>query len=1632
MKPSWKKPAKATPGEDNAIQKQATNAPPRPKDVLIVEDSATQARVLKLALETHGWRVRVAGNGVEALDLVRLSKPDIVISDIRMPKMDGYALSKALKIDPDLQDIPVVLLTSLSQSRDIIDTINSRADYFFLKQWDHDVLIPKIELILDKRQPLSAQTQDGFTVHLNGEAYLIEASVQQSIPFLLSTYDIAIQQNRELAAARDKLRKTNESLEEIVRERTAQFRVSETCYRRLFEASKDGILIVDAETGRVMDVNPSLPEILGFTRDQFLGKAIWELRFLKDPIANRDNFLELRQKRHIAYDNLPLEKQDGTALVVDVISNTYLSGDKMVIQFNIRDITERKRAEELLRANELLTQKHKVDAFYARQLIEASPDPLVIISPQGLITDVNAATETITGQSRERLIGSDFAIHFTEPEKARAGYLEVLAKGRLIDYPLAFCSPSGAGSDVLYNASVCWNEQGQVIGVLAVARDITKRLRMEAATRASEHKYRSLIELTGTGFLILDAHGRVLDANREYARLSGRGELRDILGKNVLEWTAEAAQSRTLAALTQCVKNGLIRDFATEYVDGSGKITFVEMNATLEREGETLRIISLCRDSTERHRLAEALGQVADRLDLAARAGGVGVWDYDVVNNHLVWDEQMFRLYGITQAQFGGAYEAWQAGLDPVDRQRGHEEIQLALRGEKKFDTEFRVMWPDGTTHYIRASASVQRDDSGRPLRMIGTNWEITAQKQAELALQESEANFRTFFESLADLILVAKPDGRLIYTNAAVTRKLGYSAEELTALHILDLHPADKHAEAQKIFAAMFRREQVSSPLPLASKDGRLVPVETRVCFGKWNGAECLFGICKDLSAVQEAQERFERLFRKNPSLMALSALPDRRFTDVNDVFLETLGYAWAEIIGKTSAEIGLFPNPEQQAAEATQLLADGNIADAEMQIRRQDGVLLDGLFSGELIDIQGQQYLLTVMIDITERNRLDRQMLRLAAIQRELMHLATDFVNVPLERQDATINESLAIMGHLIDADRAYLFAYDFGAGIICNTHEWCRPGIPPEIGNLQAVPTAMVPEWVETHTHGNLLSIPSVAALPADSNLRAVLEPQGIRSLVTLPLMQGGDCLGFVGFDAVRGERIWTKEEIDILRVLAELYAHFRARLATEHETRELQLSLTKARDEAQAAARSKSLFLANMSHEIRTPLNAILGYAQIMGHQCWAQACPPGLHLNAITRSGEYLLSLITDLLVLVRDDAQTVSLAPKKFDFHQALDDVLLMFQHRPEAHGLALDVSHTPDVPQFIFADPVKVRQILVNLVGNAVKFTKKGGVRLSASLVSGGKSGDIQLAVEVEDTGCGIQEDELGGIFDLFYVTRNIQKPGHGTGLGLPLSQRFARALGGDIAVRSRPGVGCCVRFTFCAQVANGVWGVALRRIIERLVPDQRAYRLWVVDDDYANSDMLSGMLTAVGFVVETMPDAAQALQRLSQGADAVDLVLMDKNMPGMDGYEAIARIRALPEGRKLPVLVVTASGSFDEREQSLAAGANGCVLKPILREQLLEEIGRLTGVCYQYTVLSPAANAASLDSAALAQLPEEQRQLLDQALRRGDIRQLRATIAEIAREQAGLAAGLGVLVNAYDYEGLRRLLDHPKGKTE
>lgn len=254
------------------------------------------------------------------------------------------------------------------------------------------------------------------------------------------------------------------------------------------------------------------------------------------------------------------------------------------------------------------------------------------------------------------------------------------------------------------------------------------------------------------------------------------------------------------------------------------------------------------------------------------------------------------------------------------------------------------------------------------------------------LGAQLGDENFRVLVETIGDIIVIADLEGRLVYANPATTALLGYAEAELKGMAIQEMHPPHLRDEAARILSEMFAGTRTVCPLPLQRRDGSLLPVETRIWKGSWNGADALFGFCKDLTREQEALQKFDRFFRMNPALMAVNKVPERTFHDVNDAFLRTLGYTADEVIGKSAVELNLFVDQAAQDQISERLRETGSLRDVELQVRTKDGRLLDGLFSGDLIHSQGTVWFLTVMIDITERQRTLTELRAAMAEIREL----------------------------------------------------------------------------------------------------------------------------------------------------------------------------------------------------------------------------------------------------------------------------------------------------------------------------------------------------------------------------------------------------------------------------------------------------------------------------------------------------------------------------------------------------------------------------------------------------------------------------------------------------------------------
>ncbi len=453
----------------------------------------------------------------------------------------------------------------------------------------------------------------------------------------------------------------------------------------------------------------------------------------------------------------------------------------------------------------------------------------------------------------------------------------------------------------------------------------------------------------------------------------------------------------------------------------------------------------------------------------------------------------------------------------------------------------------------------------------------------------------------------------------------------------------------------------------------------------------------------------------------------------------------------------------------------------------------------------------------------------------------------------------------------------------------------------------------------------------------------------------------------------------------------------------------------------ANRAKSVFLANMSHEIRTPMNAILGFSQVMLRD--KEVTPAQYrYLRTINRSGEHLLAVINDILEMTKIEAGRTTLNLSTFDLAGLVTDLEMMFQGRTEEKNLSLTVEVTEDVPRYIVGDINKLRQILTNVLGNAVKFTQQGGVAMNVDVAN--KEEKDYLCIDIRDTGPGISPEEQMRLFRQFEQTKTGVQAGTGTGLGLAISREFARLMGGDITVVSQPEKGSTftIRLPLNRGEEQGLVQREKLRYVLRLRPEQPACRVLIVDDMEDNRQLLTRFLEPVGFEVREASDGGEGVAVFE--AWRPHLVLMDFRMTGMDGHEAIRRIRAGKFGKEAKIIAVTASALDENRTALLGIGADDFIGKPFREAELFQKIHEQTGVEYVYGQEpgSGTEEAPGLTAQSLVGLPREMVQDMQEAVVRADLDRLLTIIQKVESHDARLAQRLRRLAEGFENQ---RLLD-------
>ncbi len=475
------------------------------------------------------------------------------------------------------------------------------------------------------------------------------------------------------------------------------------------------------------------------------------------------------------------------------------------------------------------------------------------------------------------------------------------------------------------------------------------------------------------------------------------------------------------------------------------------------------------------------------------------------------------------------------------------------------------------------------------------------------------------------------------------------------------------------------------------------------------------------------------------------------------------------------------------------------------------------------------------------------------------------------------------------------------------------------------------------------------------------------------------------------------------------------------------RRAQALAREARDRAESANRAKSAFLANMSHELRTPLNAILGFTEVLRRGGQVTQEQRNI-LDIVGRSGEHLLTLINDVLDMAKIDAGRIALDSADFELTDMLRECIDLVGGRAAEKGLQLRLEQAPDLPRCIRSDRAKLRQVLINLLGNAIKFTEHGGVILRLAAACADRPGATQLIIEVEDSGIGVAEPDRQRIFEPF-----VQAAGDagqmGTGLGLSIARQFVSLMGGQIAVHSTAGKGATFRVELPVELAESAGAAAAGSplgVVVGLAAGQGDYRILIVEDRMENWLLLRQLLEPVGFQVRVAENGAAGVALCQEWRP--HFVWMDIRMPVMDGLEATQRIRELPGGRQIRIAAITASVFKEERDEIMAAGMDDFIRKPFRADEIYACLARQLGVRFNReaeAALPPAPEeTARLSAPALATLPAELRDELAAALVTLSAERINAVISRIAERDRALGELLARDAARLHYSSIRNAL--------
>ncbi|MEH2379953.1 MAG: GAF domain-containing protein [Nostoc sp.] len=1062
-------------------------------------------------------------------------------------------------------------------------------------------------------------------------------------------------------------------------------------------------------------------------------------------------------------------------------------------------------------------------------------------------------------------------------------------------------------------------------------QDLEGRLKQRTQElQAREAQLRDLFENATDLIQSVSPDGRILFVNRAWKETLGYNDA-DLEQWSIFQIIHPDDLGHFQTAIQSLFTGALSLDIETRFLTKDGREIIVEGNINCQFQDEQpIATRGIFRDITQRKQSEAKLHKLSQRLALSFKSGGIGCWDWDIVENTILWDERMYELYGFTKPSDSDVvYDIWANRLHPDDRTPAEALIQQAVLGQAEYDTEFRVVHPDGSIHFIKAYGVVVRDAQGNPQSMIGVNFnlsdvydELRLRKQAEKTIRqqvEREQLLREITQKIRQSL-----DLQTIFDIACQEIRSVIQADRVA---IFKFYPESNFDDGE--FVAESAVEGFSSVLAIRVHDH---------CFG----------------------ESYSSLYALGRSYV------------VDDIYNGGMTSCHTDILAQFQVRANLIM-PFLCGNKLWGLLCIHQCATARHWQQSEIDFTLQ-LANQLAIAIQQANLYEQIQSELLVRQQAE------ARIALELRRQHALGAIIQKIRQSLDINEILATVTQqvkdVMHSDRVIVFRVfaDGRSQIVeealsgefpaLKDRHWDDEVWSEEIldcywqGKPRIVPDVMNDIWTDCLVEYSIIGqIQSKIVAPI------LQEVRGSETHRWVAPWENNKLWGVLVVHACQEKRVWKDSEAQLLQQIANqlaiaiqqasLFEQLQQELAKGQQA---EAKLTESNQELARATRLKDEFLANMSHELRTPLNAILGMTEGLQEEVFGIVNDQQVKaLQTIEGSGSHLLELINDILDVATIEAGQIKLDCTSASVADLCQSSLAFIKQQAFQKRIKVEIKLQLNLPDLL-VDERRIRQVLINLLNNAVKFTSEGGrITLEVAELSPDTSDSSEqhfLRIAVNDTGIGISPENIKQLFQPFVqIDSALNRQYPGTGLGLALVKRIVELHGGRVGLTSQLDVGSCFTIELpCTpgsllspELTAGNQPPATLKLDFPPVNETKSPALLILlaEDNQANISTVSSYLGAKGYRILLATNGQEAIDLAT--THQPDLILMDIQMSGMDGLEAMRQIRLDPNLIDIPIIALTALAMTGDRDRCLEAGANEYLTKPVKLKQLTTTIQQL-----------------------------------------------------------------------------------------